>query len=160
MTQYTAWRLVRPLQRLDYGGILASASAGKYHNAGDRVVYAWSSSEMAFLSLADLAGSSQPSELIRERLALPLTPGKIVTLAECITSGLFKPDALIPTRNWSRLVKQHGLLGMWVESELMPSESVLILNPDDAEFSSIAVTGTRMVASRVAETEAVPRFLS
>lgn len=148
MTPYTAWRLVRPLQRFDYGSILPSTSAGKYHCVGDRVLYGWSSSEMAFLSLAELAGSSQPSELIREKLTLPQVPDKVMTLAECMAADLVRPDALSPARNISRLLRRLGLLGLWVDSELMPSESVLILNPDEPSFADITVTSTRLTVKR------------
>lgn len=143
---HQAWRLVRPLQSFAYSAAVASTTAGRYHEAGDRVVYGWSSSEMAFLSLLDLTGRHPPIQMVREKIRLPKLPSKIVHLSNCLESGVFHPQEM--RRNPSCLIRQmkrKELLGVWIHSELMPSEQVLVLNPDDPAFMEVTLLSATTV---------------
>ncbi len=134
-----AWRLVRPLQSFAYSSVLSSSLPGRYHGAGDRVIYGWSSSEIAFMSLLSLAGTHPPTQLIREKIQLPVLPGKIASLATYLANGTIRQSDLSPSSGLSGVMKREDLLGVWVNSELMPTEHVLVLNPDAAGFSEVAV---------------------
>lgn len=141
-----AWRLVRPLQSFAYRSVLPSAAAGKYHDKGDRVIYGWSSSEVAFLSMLELTGAHAPAQLVREKLLLPSSSNKIMGLSELLASGIFEKKDLPSRTKLSRLMKRKGLLGIWLASELMPSEQILILNPDAHEFSEVKVVASRSLS--------------
>lgn len=141
-----AWRLVRPLQSFAYSSVISSSLPGKYHDAGDRVIYGWSSSEIAFMSLLTLTGSHPPLQLIREKIQLPLLPGKIASLTACLTNGILRQADLSPLSGLSGVMKREGLLGVWVKSEIMPSEHVLVLNPDAPAFSDITVLSSCTVS--------------
>lgn len=134
-----AWRLVRPLQGLAYASVIPSSLPGRYHEAGECVVYGWSSSEMAFLSLLDLTGPHPPLQLVREKLQLPTRSGRIETLAVLQADGsLGRADAEPPSRLLGAM-KRKGLLGVWVPAGLMPSEHILVLNPDAPAFADVAL---------------------
>jgi len=139
MTPQHAWRLVRPLQSFSYSATTASAAAGHYHEAGDRVLYGWSSSEMAFLSLLDLAGGHSPTQMVREKIWLPKLPGKIMSLPSCLANGVFRHRELDPASRMIQLMKREGLLGVWVNSGFMSSAQVLVLNPDDPAFMEVTL---------------------
>ena len=141
-----AWRLVRPLQSFSYSAVAACATAGRYHEVGERVIYGWSSSEMAFLSLLDLAGCHPPTQMIREKILLPKLPGKIEHLSRCLARGIFRSDELDRRSGLIRLMKREKLLGVWAKSDLMPSEHVLVLNPDDPEFGQVTLLSSTTVA--------------
>lgn len=134
-----AWRLVRPLQSFAYSSVISSTVAGKYHNVGDRVIYGWSSSEMAFMSLLALTGAHPPLQLVREKLCLPALPESIPSLSACLANGVIRQAELSPSSNLSGAMKREGLLGVWVKSEFMPSEHILVLNPDAPAFSGVTI---------------------
>lgn len=146
MTSRYAWRLVRPMQSFAYCSVISSSLAGKYHDAGDRVIYGWSSSEMAFMSLLNLTGSHPPTQLIREKILLPLSPSRIASLSTCLTNGTIRRADLSPPSRLAGVMKREGLLGVWVKSALMPSEHILVLNPDAPTFADVTVLSTLTVS--------------
>lgn len=146
MTARFAWRLVRPLQSFAYGSVISSMAGGKYHEAGDRVMYGWSSSEMAFMSMLIATGGHAPLQLVREKLRLPPTAGRIESLSACLASGAIPAAEVDPLSQLCGAMKRRGLLGVWVESELMPSEHVLVLNPDAPSFAEVSVASSSIVS--------------
>lgn len=141
-----AWRLVRPLQTFAYSSVISSSLAGKYHDVGDRVIYGWSSSEMAFMSLLNLTGSHPPTQLIREKIQLPLSPNRIASLSTCLANGAIRRADLNSPSRLAGVMRREGLLGVWVKSELMPSEHILVLNPDAPTFADVTVLSSCTVS--------------
>lgn len=141
-----AWRLVRPLQSFAYCSVISSSLAGKYHDVGDRVIYGWSSSEMAFMSLLSLAGTHSPTQLIREKIQLPFLPSRIASLSTHLTNGTIRQADICPMTGLTGVMKREGLLGIWVKSEFMPSEHILVLNPDAPAFAEVSVLSSCTVS--------------
>lgn len=146
MNSRYAWRLVRPLQSFAYSSVISSSLGGKYHDVGDRVIYGWSSSEMAFMSLLHLTGSHPPTQLIREKIQLPVSASRIASLSTWLANGTIAPEDLSPLSRLSSVMKREGLLGVWAKSEFMPSEHILVLNPDAPSFAEVSVLSSCTVS--------------
>jgi hypothetical protein len=142
-TREWAWRLVRPLQRFPVDrSVPGAVTQGRCHQADDQVIYAWSSSELAFMSLRRLVGAHAPAQLIREKLQLPFQSSQILELEELQERGELEPGPQA-LRGVAGLCRRLHLLGVWVPSDLMPSEHVLVLNPGHSDFHEV-----RLICSR------------
>ncbi|MGQ3115162.1 MAG: hypothetical protein ACT6UH_06315 [Hydrogenophaga sp.] len=98
------------------------------------------------MSLLNLTGSHPPTQLIREKILLPLLPSRIASLSTCLTNGTIRRADLSPSSRLTGVMKREGLLGVWVKSALMPSEHILVLNPDAPTFADVTVLSSLTVS--------------
>lgn len=129
-----AWRTVHPTQSWSRAAAEPATYDGPFHRAGERVVYAWSRSELAAMSLAFLCAGINPEEMVWEKLLLP-GEGQIVDLA---SSESVSPDLLLQLR-------QRDLLGAWVPTSLSSDGMALVMNPAHPQFAHIKVLDSRFI---------------
>lgn len=129
-----AWRTVHPTQSWGRAAAEPATYDGPFHRAGERVVYAWSQSELAAMAVAFLCAGIDPEEMLWEKLLLP-GEGNIVDLAG---SETVSPDLLTQ-------LCQRDLLGAWVPTSLSTDGMALVMNPAHAQFSQIKVLDSRFI---------------
>jgi hypothetical protein len=129
-----AWRTVHPTQSWGRAAGEPATYDGPFHRAGERVVYAWSQSELAAMAVAYLCAGIDPEEMLWEKLLLP-GEGQIVDLA---SSESVSPDLLTQ-------LCQRDLLGAWVPTSLSPDGMALVMNPTHPQFSQIKVLDSRFI---------------
>lgn len=129
-----AWRTVHPTQSWARAAAEPATYDGPFHRAGERVVYAWSQSELAAMCGALLCAGIDPEEMLWEKLQLP-NEGQIVDLAG---SESVSPDLLMQ-------LCQRDLLGAWVPTSLSADGMALVVNPTHPLFPQITVLDSRFI---------------
>lgn len=129
-----AFRTVHPTQSWERAASEPAIYDGPFHRAGERVVYAWSESELAALSAAFMCAGINPDEMLWEKLMLP-AESRIVDLS---ASESVSPDLL------AQLYK-GDILGAWVPTSLAPEGMALVVNPAHPRFGEIKVADARFI---------------
>jgi hypothetical protein len=129
-----AFRTVHPTQCWSRAPAEPATYDGPFHRAGDRVVYAWSQSELSAMSLAFLCAGINPVEMLWEKLLLP-SECNIVDLAH---NESVSPDLMV-------LLRQRDVLGAWVPTSLSSDGMALVMNPAHPQFSQIKVLDARFI---------------
>jgi hypothetical protein len=130
-----AWRNVHPTQSWSRAAAEPATYDGPFHRAGERVVYAWSQSELAAMCAAFLCAGVDPDEMLWEKLRLP-DEGEIVDLA---SSETVSPDLL-------QQLRQREVLGAWVPTSLSVDGMALVMNPAHPQFAQIKVLDSRFIS--------------
>lgn len=130
------FRSVHPTHLWAMAGKEPASYDGPYHRAGERVVYAWSQSELAAMSTALLCAGIEPVEMLWERLCLP---GE-ATIVDLGDNESVSPDLL------ARLI-QNEILGAWVPTSLSGNGNgmALVMNPAHFRFHEIKVLESRFI---------------
>lgn len=144
-----AWRLVHPLHSLVYASFTPRLREGRFHLPGDRVLYGWSSSEVAFQVMYETTGCYLPSQLVREKLRLPLFPNRVVPLVDSMRQSQITHDDLRYPRKLVSRLAELDILGIWLESRTVPSASVLVLNAGHAGMAQVEVVSSQVLTKGV-----------
>jgi hypothetical protein len=138
------WRLAtatRPAQQVCAEPALR---AGRWHDVGDRVLYAYESEELAALSLSQLTQGVEPARLVHESLDLPADPtlhaefnvaGEGKTRRAFYTPG----EVRLPIVNLSALMRERHLLTLWVTSPYTTQQRTVLINADHPAFGKIRI---------------------
>lgn len=140
-----AWRLVHPMLSFGAASLTPRSVPGKYHQAGDRVLYGWSSSEVAFMSMHEIAGAHAPRQLLREKIRLPIYSNQILTITDCVSVGMMSASDVSAPRSLVALMRRHELLGVWAESAVQAGEYVLVLNGSHPDVERVGVVRSQML---------------
>jgi len=140
--QSVAWRVVHPSQSFSRlrTSLARQPLAGRFHRAGDGVIYAWASSEAAYMSLSDLVGRHQPLNTVRETLRLPdLDIPHLESLWR-------RPEAAALRQDRSQLVtvmRHLDILAVVCDSDLCGKRSLYVINLLHPLFAGIELLESR-----------------
>lgn len=118
--------------------------AGRWHDVGDRVLYAYESEELAALSLSQLTQGVEPARLVHETLVLPADARlhaefQVATDARARRAFFAPGGAQLPFVNLVERLREHGLLSLWVTSPYTSHQRTVLLNVDHPAFAVVQV---------------------
>jgi hypothetical protein len=121
--------------------------SGCWHRVAAMVVYAYESPELAAQSLGFKVGSYVPRELCRECIQLPMLDGAHEWMscerASDIMSGRETHEGL-GFHDLTHYMQRLNRLSLWIPSEWVPHQHVVLLNPHHAAMRDVQLT-SRMV---------------
>ena len=118
--------------------------AGRWHDVGDQVLYAYESEELAALSLSQLTHGVEPEHLVHETFTLPADAslhGEFDLAGEGRSRrNFFTPGVVrMPIVNLASLMRERKLLTLWVSSPYTTLQRTVLINARHAAFSDIRI---------------------
>jgi hypothetical protein len=141
--------LVSPFHSFGFGSFAPRSAKGKYHRCGDRVVYGWSSSEVAFMGMHEISGACVPQQLVREKLLLPVRSFTVATFVDLVRRGVFQREEINSPDMLVLAMQREGVLGVWVESVVHAAEYVLVLNAAHHAINKVSVVRTQLLTNGI-----------
>ncbi len=143
-----AWRVVHPENDFGRASIRPANQAGRWHEKGDRVIYAWQTAELAAMSMGLLTGALVPTELRRERLDLPQAPNLFSSYFPVDNATNATGAPMSRTSGLLREMKSRSLLGLWIPSRVFPTQCLLLLDPTHAMFDQVCLSAEVVMNTR------------
>jgi len=137
----TAWRLVHPVYALGKASREHVFADGRFHYAGDQIIYAWETAELASLAVAELTGGITPRVMLREKLIFPDDAQLNVLTSRRFILRVGAQDTL-------RHMRQRNILSLWIPSELYASQRLVVIDPLHKAFDQILVGDSRFLVCR------------
>lgn len=136
-----AWRIAKKQYALDRTGIGARTYGGRWNSPGVAVIYAGMTPEIAAMETLVHAGDMLPADLVLVRLELPEDASLYYRCAAAdLPSGWDDlPGSSAAVEYGNAFIHAGTHLGMIVPSAIMPEAGNILINPNHAKFSKVAM---------------------
>lgn len=138
------WRMATATRPALQVAAESAVRAGRWHDVGDRVLYAYESEELAALSLSQLTQGVEPARLVHESLDLPADPAihaEFNVAADGKTRRAFYTpgEVRLPIMNLSTLMRERNLLSLWVTSPYTTQQRTILINAEHPAFERVRI---------------------
>ena len=140
-----AWRIAKRQHALDRQGTGARLAGGRWNSPDVAAIYAGLTPEIAALEKLVHTGEILPADLVLVELELPDDPKlyQRYMLKDLPPGWDGLPSSAVATQLGDRFLFDGVHLGLIIPSSVMPESNNIVLNPNHAAFSGVAMVISR-----------------